>query len=411
MLRDDNTKQGSHLRRRAGKSAAVALLCGVTFFGGLASPSFANPGSIEQVAAQVDQLSNEAAHAGERANGARLQLSAAQASLAEAEAKLAAARAELESQREALQSVARAMYVNGGMDNRILSFATDDPGDMIHKLDQLTMVSAGQARVIAGAKAAATAVAQAEAEARTQAQAAQDAANEIQRQEALVSTRLAEAQQVLSTLREEERAALEAQRAAEAAAQQAAAAALAATAAQAAAAQAAAAPAPAPAAANPAPAAPAAPSVAPAPARPAPAPSAPVANPPAPAPAPAPAPSARGNAAAAVSYALSQVGKGYVLGTSGPSTFDCSGLTMRAWQAGGVNLAHYSGTQYSQTKAVSTSSLQPGDLLFFYAISEHVGIYIGNGQFVHAANPGRGVVLDSLNSYYRSQLVAASRPV
>ena len=54
--------------------------------------------------------------------------------------------------------------------------------------------------------------------------------------------------------------------------------------------------------------------------------------------------------------------------------------------------------------------IQPGDLLYFYSISTHVGMYFGNGQFVHAANPARGVVVDSLNSYYKANLVAASRP-
>ena len=124
----------------------------------------------------------------------------------------------------------------------------------------------------------------------------------------------------------------------------------------------------------------------------------------------APAPSSNGGSGAAVSYALSQVGKRYVLGGTGPSSYDCSGLTMMAWRNAGVSLPHFSGSQYQATRAVPTSQIQPGDLLFFYSISTHVGMYIGNGQFVHAANPSRGVVVDSLNSYYKSNLVAASRP-
>lgn len=83
---------------------------------------------------------------------------------------------------------------------------------------------------------------------------------------------------------------------------------------------------------------------------------------------------------------------------------------MMAWRQAGVNISHYSGSQYDETQKVSTDALQPGDLLFFYAISEHVGIYIGNGEFVHAANPGAGVVHASLDDYWRSNLVAASRP-
>ena len=56
------------------------------------------------------------------------------------------------------------------------------------------------------------------------------------------------------------------------------------------------------------------------------------------------------------------------------------------------------------------NDLQPGDLLYFYAVSEHVGLYIGNGEFVQASNPSVGVVHSTLDSYWRSNLVAASRP-
>jgi cell wall-associated NlpC family hydrolase len=59
---------------------------------------------------------------------------------------------------------------------------------------------------------------------------------------------------------------------------------------------------------------------------------------------------------------------------------------------------------------VSTSELQPGDLVFFYGGIEHVGIYVGGGTFVHAANPGDGVVADQLfSSYWMSVLIGAGR--
>ncbi len=100
---------------------------------------------------------------------------------------------------------------------------------------------------------------------------------------------------------------------------------------------------------------------------------------------------ASGRAAAAVSYGLAQVGKAYVYGAAGPDAFDCSGLTMRAWGAAGVGLPHSSGAQAGSGASVSSGDLQPGDLVFYYSPISHVGMYVGNGTIVHAANPGSGV--------------------
>ena len=100
----------------------------------------------------------------------------------------------------------------------------------------------------------------------------------------------------------------------------------------------------------------------------------------------------------AVSYALAQVGKGYVMGTAGPSTFDCSGLMYAAYKQVGISLPRTSQAQFSAGTSVSKGDLQPGDLVFYYGGITHVGMYIGNGQIVHAANPRSGVVTASLNS-------------
>jgi cell wall-associated NlpC family hydrolase len=107
---------------------------------------------------------------------------------------------------------------------------------------------------------------------------------------------------------------------------------------------------------------------------------------------------ASGRAAAAVQYALAQVGDAYVYGAAGPSAFDCSGLTMMAWAQAGVGLPHSSSAQYGSGAHVGSGDLQPGDLVFYYSPISHVGIYIGNGMIVHAANPGSGVVVASVFS-------------
>jgi cell wall-associated NlpC family hydrolase len=116
---------------------------------------------------------------------------------------------------------------------------------------------------------------------------------------------------------------------------------------------------------------------------------------------------ASGRGGAAVAYAMAQVGDSYVYGAAGPSSFDCSGLTMMAWAAAGVALPHSSSAQYSSGTRVAASDLQPGDLVFYYSPISHVGMYIGNGNIVHAANPSTGVNITGL---YSMPYVGAVRP-
>jgi cell wall-associated NlpC family hydrolase len=105
-----------------------------------------------------------------------------------------------------------------------------------------------------------------------------------------------------------------------------------------------------------------------------------------------------GRAAAAVQYAMAQVGKAYVYGAAGPDAFDCSGLTMMAWAQAGVALPHSSSGQMGSGTPVSESDLQPGDLVFYYSPVSHVGMYIGNGMIVNAENPSAGVKVTPVNS-------------
>jgi cell wall-associated NlpC family hydrolase len=95
---------------------------------------------------------------------------------------------------------------------------------------------------------------------------------------------------------------------------------------------------------------------------------------------------------------MAQVGDAYVYGASGPDAYDCSGLTMASWAQAGVALPHSSSAQYSSGPQVPASALQPGDLVFYYSPISHVGMYIGNGMIVHAANPSTGVQVAGLYS-------------
>ncbi len=119
---------------------------------------------------------------------------------------------------------------------------------------------------------------------------------------------------------------------------------------------------------------------------------APHAPPPTSAPAPHPAPPPPSSRAAiAVAYARAQLGKPYAFATAGPNTFDCSGLTMAAWRAAGVSMAHYSGSQAAAFPKVSWDQLQPGDIVVFYSDFHHVGLYIGGGMMIHAPQTGEVV--------------------
>ena len=115
----------------------------------------------------------------------------------------------------------------------------------------------------------------------------------------------------------------------------------------------------------------------------------------------------------AADWALTQLGKPYVWAADGPNAYDCSGLTMRAWQHAGVQLDHWTGTQWTSGPHVSTGHLRRGDLLLFGKVTKdpgtihHVGIYIGHGKMVEAPYTGANVRISGIQ---RPDLVGATRP-
>lgn len=103
--------------------------------------------------------------------------------------------------------------------------------------------------------------------------------------------------------------------------------------------------------------------------------------------------------AAALSAAQSKIGSPYVWGATGPSSFDCSGLTSWAYQQAGQSLPRTSQAQASAgTQISSQSALKPGDLVLFYSDLHHIGLYAGNGQVLHAPKPGANVRYESINN-------------
>ena len=115
---------------------------------------------------------------------------------------------------------------------------------------------------------------------------------------------------------------------------------------------------------------------------------------------------ASGRAKIAVAEAYRQLGKPYRWGAAGPNSFDCSGLTMWVWAKAGVSLPHSSRMQIHHGTRVSKSELQPGDLVFYGHPIHHVGIYVGNGQYIAAPHTGAVV---GFRSVHRGDWAGATR--
>ncbi|WP_431678175.1 NlpC/P60 family protein [Kitasatospora sp. KL5] len=109
-------------------------------------------------------------------------------------------------------------------------------------------------------------------------------------------------------------------------------------------------------------------------------------------------PASSGRAATALAAAISKIGSPYVYGSTGPRTFDCSGLMYWSWRQAGVSLPRTSQAQANAGRRVSLSEAQPGDLVIFYRDMHHVGMYAGGGVVVHAPYPGARVRYESVNA-------------
>jgi cell wall-associated NlpC family hydrolase len=112
--------------------------------------------------------------------------------------------------------------------------------------------------------------------------------------------------------------------------------------------------------------------------------------------------------AQAVAAAMQFLGTPYVWGGASPGGFDCSGLTMYAYGQVGVGLSHYTGDQWNEGVHVPADQLLPGDLVFFGSDLHHVGMYIGNGQFIHAPHTGDVVKISDLG--FEGDFAGAVRP-
>ena len=312
---------------------------------------------------KVMDLESKAESATERFNESRNELQEVRRQLDALKAKVKRERREMREILGAVDDLARAAYTSGGLDTSLQVLLSEDPNEFLAQAAALDAVQRGQASALRKTATARLRLAQSEAAVLDKEARAKDLRDRMKESKGEANDRLAEAERILANLEEKER-----QRLAQLAREEREAARAAAVAAQA--------------ELNSSSSA-------------------------------GGGFTGSGRAAKAVMYALSQVGDRYVAAAAGPNSFDCSGLTMTAWRQAGVSLPHYSRSQYSVTRRVPLSQAQPGDLVFYFGRgTHHVGMYIGSGKMVHAANPRTGVVVSNiLGPWYSSRFSGIGRVV
>ncbi|MEU0666040.1 C40 family peptidase [Streptomyces lavendulocolor] len=323
---------------QAGRAAVALALAGAataTAFGGAAH---ADPRlGPARVGAEADRLYRQAEEAAEKYNGAKEAAETARAELDALRDEAARRTARLNTARDALGSVATDQYRGGGLGPTARLALSGDPGAYLRGAALAERVGDRQAAAVRTVRSQVTELARLRAEATGRLRDLTARQAELARHKATVRDRLAAAEKLLARLTTAERAAYDAagDRGG---------------------------------ASGPATrggtrdAAPGAVAGAP--------------NP---------------RAAQAVAYAYGALGKPYVWGATGPSAFDCSGLTQAAWRSAGVSLPRTTYSQIDAGRRVSRSALAPGDLVFFYSGVSHVGLYIGDGRMIHAPRPGAPV--------------------
>ncbi|GGX53511.1 C40 family peptidase [Streptomyces minutiscleroticus] len=320
-------------------AAAVAL----TSQAANAAPS--EKPSKDEVKSKVDKLYEEAEKATEKYNGAKEKQEKLEKQIDDLQDNVARGQEELNELRDGLGSMASAQYRSGGIDPSVQLFLSADPDDYLDKASTMDQLSGQQVEALKKVQEKQRSLAQQRKEASEKLADLADTRTELGKKKKEVQGKLAEAQKLLNSLTAAERAALqeEEQRASRASERNAldASTGSAGSGGQA----------------------------------------------------------ASGRASAAYAAAQSRIGSPYVYGATGPSSFDCSGLTSWAYAQAGVGIPRTSEAQANYgTRIYSQSDLQIGDLVFFFNDLHHVGLYAGNGQVLHAPRTGTVVRYESMNT-------------
>nr|WP_152886533.1 C40 family peptidase [Streptomyces adustus] len=292
----------------------------------------------DEVKSKVDKLYEEAEQATEKYNGAKEKQEKLQKEISTIQDNVARGQGDLNELRDSMGLAAAAQYRTGSIDSSLQLFLSADPDDYLDKASTLDQLSGQQVEALKKIQEKQRELAQERAEASDKLKDLASTRTELGKKKQEVQAKLAEAQKLLNTLTAKEKAALAA---ADARASRSASARV------------------------------------------------DLGN----------ETSASGRAAAAFSAAQSRIGSPYVYGATGPSSFDCSGLTSWAYAQAGVSIPRTSQAQANAgTRIYSQSDLQVGDLVIFYGDQHHVGLYAGNGQVLHAPRTGTVVRYEAIGN-------------
>lgn len=312
------------------RAAVTVVLAGAATAAGFDGAGHAAPRPTPS-GADVDRLYREAEVATEKYNGVKEKADSARRRLRDLQDETARAQARLNKAREALGTVAAAQYRSGGLDPALRLMLSDDPDAYLDGAALAERAGSRHHAELGRVRAQLREIEKLRGAARVEVRTLTARRDELGRHRRTITEKLSAAREALSRMSPEERARItgDSLRAARS---------VGGTARDAALAQ---------------------------------------------------APNAR--AAQAVAYARQKLGSPYVWGATGPDAFDCSGLVLAAYRSAGVSLPRTTYAQIDAGRRVSPSELLPGDLVFFYSGISHVGLYIGNGQMIHAPNPSAPV--------------------
>ncbi|MGP3988543.1 C40 family peptidase [Streptomyces sp. 3N207] len=294
--------------------------------------------SKKDVKEKVDKLYADAEAATEKYNGAKEKQSKLSKEVENLQGSVARGQGELNGMRDKLGSMATAQYRSGGIDPSVQLFLSSDPDNYLDKASAMDQLSTKQASALKKIQAKQRSLAQQRKEASGKLKDLSSTRKELGKKKKEIQGKLSEAQRLLNTLTAKEKAKLaEKQERADRASSD----------------------------------------------------RADLGD----------VPAGSGRAAAALSAAKSKIGSPYVWGATGPSSFDCSGLTSWAYKQAGASLPRTSQAQANAgTRIPSQSQLKPGDLVLFYDDLHHIGLYAGNGQVLHAPKPGANVRFEAMGN-------------
>ncbi|MEU0170552.1 NlpC/P60 family protein [Streptomyces iakyrus] len=340
---------GSHRRPKPPSRPRLAVLAATAgTFSLLSTESQAEPKpSIEKVRQQVEEIYHDSEASTEEYNAAQEKKADLQKAADRAQDRVAEQQQEINEIRSEIGPIAAAQYRSGGVDPSVQLFLSADPETYLDHAEALDRTSSRQAALLRNLASKQREIAQTRAEALKKLSEAEKARERMGEKKQEIQSKLRKAQKLLNSLTTEQRAEL---KSAEAKADKATGSSD----------------------------------------------SAATYNGP-----------ASGRARTAIEFAYAQLGKPYEWGSTGPNSFDCSGLTGAAWRAAGVSLPRTVIQQYTAGRKVSRSDLQPGDIIYWYNNNQHNGMYIGNGKAIHAPRTGKNVEITNLDSM---PFFAATRP-